>query len=52
MLSDIYEEKNRIGYKYIPKCSFNFFLDLENMCFKPSTKIDSCKELYETLKIQ
>ena len=52
MLSDIYEERNRIGYKYIPKCNFNFFLDLETMCYKPSTKIDSCIELYDTLRIQ
>ena len=52
LLSDIYEDSNGIEYKYISKCNFNFFLDLETMCYKPSTKIDSCKELFNILRIQ
>ena len=47
MLSDIYEERNRIGYKYIPKCNFNFYLDLESLSYKPSIKLDSYKELFQ-----
>ena len=53
ILSNIYKENdNNIDDKYVPKCSFNFFLDLETKSFKPSTKLDSYKELYQTLKFQ
>ena len=52
MLLNIYDESYIVNDKYIPKSCFNFFLDLESLSFKPSTKLDSCKELYQSLKFQ
>ena len=52
ILGDIFNPSNIIGGKYIPKCNFNFFLDLKSMSYKPSTIIDSCQDLYNTLRFQ
>ena len=41
-----------IDEKYIPKCSFNFILDIETMSYKPSAKINTLKELYNSLRSQ
>ena len=49
---NVYDDNDNIDCKYIPKCNFNFLLDLETMSFKPSTKIDSCQELYNVLRRQ
>ena len=48
----IVENDNSINDKYIPKCNFNFYLDLNTMSFKSSTKLDSNIELFQTLRLQ
>ena len=48
----IVENDNNIDDKYIPKCNFNFYLDINAMSFKPSTKLDSNIELYQALRFQ
>ena len=53
ILPNIYDENdNDINDRYVPKCNFNFFLDLESMSFKPSIKLDSAEELYQSLRFQ
>ena len=52
MLYNIYDEIDNVNEKFIPKSDFNFILDLESQSFKPSTKLKSCKELYDILKKQ
>jgi len=52
MLYNIYDEIDNVNERFIPKSDFNFYLDLESQSFKPSTKLNSCKELYEILKKQ
>ena len=52
MLYNIYDEIDKVNEKFIPKSDFNFVLDLESQSFRPSTKLNSCKELYEILKKQ
>ena len=51
MLSNIYEQ-NDVDDRFIPSCTFNFFLDLESMSYKPSTKLDSCNDLFLSLRVQ
>ena len=51
MLGNVYEQNN-INDRFIPSCNFNFYLDLENMSFKPSTKLDSCNDLFVSLRVQ
>ena len=46
------DELDYIDDRFIPKCNFNFFLDLETMSYKPSTNKNSCNGLYNTLRIQ
>ena len=51
----IYDEPEKfdvINEYLIPKCNFNFFLDLNTMSYKPSTNLNSCKELFEILRNQ
>ena len=52
MLYNIYDEIDNVNEKFIPKSDFNFYLDLESKSFKPTMKLNSCKELYEILKKQ
>ena len=46
------DEAEFINYKYIPNCNINFFLNLKTMHYKPTTKMESCKESYDILKNQ
>ena len=52
MLYNIYDEIDNVNEKFIPKSDFNFFLDLESQSFKPTTKLNLCKELNDILKKQ
>ena len=51
-LNCLLDELDNVDDKYIPNCNFNFFLDLESMTFKPSTKIDSNHDCVNTLRRQ
>jgi len=51
-LNTLLDEIDNVDDKYIPSCNFNFFLDLESMTFKPSTKLNSNQECINTLRRQ
>ena len=50
ILSSLYDNDDDIDDKFIPKCNFHFSLELETMSYKPSTKVDSHKALYNLLR--
>ena len=52
ILGNILDQINNINDKFLPTCNFNFYLDLVTMSYKPSTRLDSCNDLFATLKFQ
>ena len=51
MLNDFKDEINGIiDEKYVPKCNFNFFLDLNTNAFKPTSTFEQTNEIYGKLR--
>ena len=53
ILSDFKDDNNDIiDEKFVPKCNFNFFLDLTNNSFKPTSTFENSKKVSENLRGQ
>ena len=52
ILSDFKDDNDIIDEKFVPKCNFNFYLDLNTNSFKPSSTFDPAKNVDENLKSQ
>ena len=53
ILSDFKDDNNDIiDEKFVPKCNFNFFLDLNSNSFKPSSTFEISKKVSENLRNQ
>lgn len=49
ILSD-FNDNDVIDEKFVPKCNFNFFLDLDTNSFKPSSTFELAKKVNENLR--
>ena len=46
------DEMDYVDDRFIPKCGFNFILDLKEMSYKPSAQKNSCIELNKMLRAE
>ena len=53
MVSEFKDDNNElIDEKFVPKCNFNFYIDLSNNTFKPTSTTEQTKQVYDKLREQ
>ena len=53
MVSEFKDDNNElIDEKFVPKCNFNFYIDLSNNTFKPTSTKEQTKQVYDKLREQ
>ena len=51
MVSDFKDDNDQIiDEKYVPKCNFNFYIDLSNNTFKPTSTTEQTNQVYNDLR--